>query len=103
MQCNPQQRKDLLISLEKEAKTFDNVKSIINKTSELLNNISQRQTASPGFQESPRHYYTMMKQLTLLGFFTSDTGMTETLRHVPLPGRYDGEAPYTKGEKAWAE
>jgi hypothetical protein len=25
------------------------------------------------------------------------------LRHLPVPGRYDGNAPYTKGEKAWAE
>jgi hypothetical protein len=29
--------------------------------------------------------------------------MTETLRHVAVPGRYDGNVPYTKGEKAWAE
>jgi hypothetical protein len=45
----------------------------------------------------------MMKQLTLWGFFTSETGMTETLRHAPVPGKYDGAVPYTKGEKAWAE
>jgi hypothetical protein len=29
--------------------------------------------------------------------------MTQTLRHIPVPGRFDGNAPYTKGEKAWAE
>ena len=46
---------------------------------------------------------TMMKQLTLWGFFSSETGMTQTLRHIPVPGRFDGNAPYTKGEKAWAE
>jgi hypothetical protein len=45
----------------------------------------------------------MMKQLTLWGFFSSETGMTETLRHAPVPGRYDGAAPYVEGEKAWAE
>ncbi len=38
----------------------------------------------------------MMKQLTLLGFFTSKTGMTETLRHVPVPGHYDGACPIKK-------
>ena len=29
--------------------------------------------------------------------------MTETLRHIPVPGRYDGNVPYVKGDKAWAE
>ena len=55
------------------------------------------------FIPTPSHYYTLMKQLTLWGFFSSKTGMTETLRHLPVPGRYDGNHPYTKGEKAWAE
>jgi len=50
----------------------------------------------------PAHYFTMMKQLTLLGYFTSKPGATEALRYVPVPGRYEGCIPYTKGEKAWA-
>jgi hypothetical protein len=29
--------------------------------------------------------------------------MTETLRHLPVPGKYDGAYAYSKGEKAWAE
>lgn len=82
LNCTPGERHDLLTSLEKEAKTYnDNRKD----------------------KKDPAHYYTMMKQLTLWGFFTSKTGMTQTLRHAPVPGRYDGNAPYTKGEKAWAE
>jgi hypothetical protein len=71
-----------LTELEKEAKAFNEARSD---------------------KEKPVHYYTMMKQLSLWGFFSSKTGMTETLRHAPVPGRYDGNVPYTKGEKAWAE
>ncbi|MBM3431949.1 MAG: gluconate 2-dehydrogenase subunit 3 family protein [Bacteroidetes bacterium] len=78
---NPTQRHELLVRLEKEAKAYNETKA----------------------KEKPVHYYTMMKQLTLWGFFTSKTGMTETLRYVPIPGRYDGALPYTKGDKAWAE
>jgi hypothetical protein len=44
----------------------------------------------------------MMKQLTMLGFFTSEVGAKQALRYVPVPGRYDGCAPYKKGDKAWA-
>lgn len=48
------------------------------------------------------HYFTMMKQLTLFGFFTSRVGATQVLRYVAVPGRYDGCMPYEKGDRAWA-
>ena len=48
------------------------------------------------------HYFTMIKQLTLFGFFTSEVGGTQVLRHVPIPGRFDGELPYKPGDRAWA-
>ena len=50
----------------------------------------------------PNHYFSMIKQLTLLGFFTSEVGATKALRYVKIPGRYDGNIPYKKGDKAWA-
>lgn len=89
MDCDAKQRKDLLISLEKEAKAFNEKVKVANE----------------GKKENklPLHYYTMMKQLTLFGFFTSKTGATETLRHIQVPGKYDGAYPYKKGDKAWAE
>lgn len=89
LDCDAAQRKDLLISLEKEAKPFN----------------EKVKAANEGKKENklPLHYYTMMKQLTLFGFFTSKTGATETLRHISVPGKYDGAYPYKKGDKAWAE
>lgn len=47
-------------------------------------------------------FYRKLKELTLLGFFTSEPGATKTLRYVQIPGRYEGCVPYQKGEKAWA-
>ena len=82
LNCSAEKRHEVLTLLEKEAKAFNEGRAD---------------------KEAPAHYYTMMKQLTLWGFFSSKTGMTQTLRHVPVPGRYDGNALYTKGEKAWAE
>src|SRR5690606_25800704 len=35
------------------------------------------------------HYFTMIKQLTLFGFFTSEPGATQVLRHIAIPGRYE--------------
>jgi len=48
------------------------------------------------------HYFTMMKQLTLFSYFTSEIVQTQVLRHVPIPGRFDGCYPYEPGQTAWA-
>lgn len=98
LNCTPQQRHDLLVTLEKEAKAYNTKKQESEKEAKEVAKASK-----VPFTEAPPHYYTMMKQLTLWGFFTSKTGMTETLRHIPVPGRYDGALPYKKGDKAWAE
>jgi hypothetical protein len=98
MECDAKQRHDFLVSLEKEAKDF-------NKKIEDAEKV-QQDAAKKGmksFEGEPKHYYTMMKQMTLLGFFTSKTGATETLRHKQVPGKYDGALPYKKGDRAWAE
>ena len=50
----------------------------------------------------PVHFFRMMKELTLLGYFTSEIGCTQALRYVETPGRFDPCAPYLPGEKAWA-
>ena len=52
--------------------------------------------------DQPAHYFTLMKQLTLFGFFTSELGSTRVLRYRPIPGKYKGCVPYKKGEAFWA-
>ena len=58
--------------------------------------------------DAPPHYFRMMKELALLGYFTSEpvgrlntniSGKT-TQRYVDTPGRYDPCLPYVKGEAA---
>lgn len=46
------------------------------------------------------HFFTMMKELTILGYFTSEPGATKALRYNPIPGRFDGCIPYN-GETSW--
>jgi Gluconate 2-dehydrogenase subunit 3 len=47
-------------------------------------------------------YFTLMKQLTMLGFFTSKPGATQVLHYVPVPGKYEGCIEYKKGDTSWA-
>ena len=96
MESSPEQRHNLLVSLEKEAKDFNEKKNNDEK--------SKRDAAKKDMKDfvaKPIHYYSMMKQLTLFGYFTSKPGATMALRNVPIPGRYDGNMAYKKGDKAF--
>jgi hypothetical protein len=48
------------------------------------------------------NYWGIMKELTMLGYFTSEIGCTQALRYEQIPSRYDGNMPYKKGDKAFA-
>jgi hypothetical protein len=98
MEITPEQRHDLLVSLEKEAKAFNAARDAKEKAQR-----DAAQKAMTPFEGAPSHYYTMMKQLTLWGYFSSKPGMTQALRHQAVPGKYDGALAYNKGDKAWAE
>jgi hypothetical protein len=80
LDCSASQRTALLTTLDNEQKKYN-------------------QTKKPA---DPNHYFRMVKQLTLLGYFTSEIGCTQALRYVAVPGRYDGDLAYKKGDKAWA-
>lgn len=52
--------------------------------------------------DAPTHYFRMFKELTLLGYFTSEIGYTKAMRYVESPGRFEPCVPYTPGERTWA-
>jgi hypothetical protein len=76
----PDERKKLLITLDKEQKDYM---------------ASKKPT-------DPPHYFRMMKELTVWGYFTSEPGATKALRYIAVPGKYEGCIPYNIGDKAWA-
>ena len=80
MEIDAAQRKALLTEIDAEAKKYMAEKK----------------------GEDPKHYFRMMKELTLLGYFTSEIGATQALRYVAVPGKYEGCVPYKKGDRAWA-
>lgn len=53
-------------------------------------------------QGAPPHFFRLVKELTLLGYFTSEIGVTQAQRYRETPGRFDPCVPYTPGETAWA-
>jgi len=78
LKCTPEQRTALLNTLDKEQQEYQKSK----KSSE------------------PNHYFRVIKDLALWGYFSSEIGATQALRHVEIPGRYE-TIGYKKGDRAW--
>jgi hypothetical protein len=68
-----------------------------------LNELDEEQRAHTATRRDPQphHYFRIMKDLTILGYFSSEVGATQALRYEEVPGRFDGDAPYQKGDRAW--
>jgi gluconate 2-dehydrogenase gamma chain len=51
-----------------------------------------------------RPFILLMKELTMLGFFTSEPGATQVLQYNPVPGAYKGCIPLSEAGngKSWA-
>jgi gluconate 2-dehydrogenase gamma chain len=52
----------------------------------------------------PKPFLLMVKELTLLGYFTSEVGATQVLQYVAVPGAYKGCLPLSEAGngKTWA-
>lgn len=47
-------------------------------------------------------FFRMMKELVIVGYYTSEVGATQELRTNVVPGYYDGDVPYEKIGRAWS-
>lgn len=110
MDSSPQERHDLLVELDKQAKAdqkktedyFDTLPDEQKHEMALQKDKDGSDPKADKFRENPNYYFILMKQLTLLGYFTSEIGCTQARRYVETPGKFEGCVPYAKGDKAWA-
>ncbi|MCX6218836.1 gluconate 2-dehydrogenase subunit 3 family protein [Spirosoma sp.] len=51
-------------------------------------------------QQKP--FFLTLRELTIVGYFTSETGATKALDYVSIPGRFQGDIPMKAGQKTWA-
>jgi len=68
----------------------------------LLKEADEAAYASGASANGKKPFFKEMKQLTIVGYFTSEPGATQALNYVPVPGAYQGCIPYEEGQKAWA-
>lgn len=53
-------------------------------------------------QKGDKHWFNSVRALALQTYFNSEVGLTQALRYIPVPGRYDGCVPLEPGQPAWA-
>lgn len=58
--------------------------------------------ANPNMDEEDYPFFLKLKQLILLGYFTSEQVGAEVLAYDPVPGSYEPCRPYEAGTPAWA-
>lgn len=75
IELDAEQRKSYITKLDKEMKAYDGEKT---------------------------HFFRMIKELTVLGYFTSEPGATKQLRYIETPAKYDACMPYKTGDRVWA-
>ena len=120
MSATPAQRLTVIEALDKEQKEYtDAVEKAREKAApkkadekeadkflpdQRKENVpGQEVTAAPAITaDSPSHYFRMMKELTMLGYFTSEIGYTKAMRYIESPGRWDPCLEYKAGETSWA-
>jgi hypothetical protein len=49
-----------------------------------------------------KHYFALVRELSLRAYFSSEIGMTKALRYVLVPGKWVGCVPLAPGQPAWA-
>jgi hypothetical protein len=86
VKCTPQQRQEFLTKLDVEAE-------------KLPPSVWGIRLAPP----SPTPFFRRVKELTLLGYFTSQKIGKEVLDFDPMPGGYVACMPLTAGMNAWNE
>ncbi|TFV92210.1 gluconate 2-dehydrogenase subunit 3 family protein [Algoriphagus kandeliae] len=83
----------------KASKGADFVEASAEDRLAYLNDLYEQYKSSS--QREPQ-VINMLRDLTVLGYFSSEIGATQALNYVEVPGRYDGCIDLKPGDKAYA-
>ncbi len=67
--------------------------------------VAEREQVLTAYEAAPQsgaHPFRLIKELTLLGYFTSELGATQALRYDPIPGAYHGSVKLAPSDRSWA-
>ncbi len=100
VELDPAQRIEIMKKLEADDKQLRSQMTTAKAVAKVEN--AQADLQMPDAKKRYTPFFSMLKDLTLTGYFTSEIGATQALEYVAVPGRYDGCVPLKPGQKAWA-
>lgn len=74
----------------------------VAERTKLVGNLREDAIAQKASKNASYQYFTLARDLSILGYFSSEIGCTQARAYLPIPGRYDGSAPLKPGQKSWA-
>jgi hypothetical protein len=101
LQATPAERLIIVEALDREQKQVMDARVPAPSNRAPASSASALEKSSELRRIEP-HYFRMMKELALLGYFTSEIGCTKALRYIEAPGRFDPCAPHAPGDRSWA-
>ena len=73
----------------------------LKKRTQLLQNWEQTYIKERNKPDAPDHFFKLAKDLSIIGYFTSEIGATQALQYLAVPGQFKGDIPLEPGQKAW--
>jgi len=58
--------------------------------------------AKDKYSKSTPYFFALTRDLTMLGYFTSEIGATQALEYIAIPGRYDGCVDLKPGQRVYS-
>ncbi|HSB95489.1 MAG TPA: gluconate 2-dehydrogenase subunit 3 family protein [Spongiibacteraceae bacterium] len=86
--CDEEQRTAALKDSEKSALSYKSAAPAVD--------ISQK------YVDPNTPFFTKLKELTVLGYFTSEVGAKQALSYNPMPMRYEGDYDFDKVGREWS-
>lgn len=117
LECTPEQQLEVLLQLDRESfapgrpaeePAEPDVRERIEGGDSPLPPEAEADTVrwvhgeSPGTGGAGLPFFRTMKELTVVGYYTSEVGATVELRHEAVPGRYEGCVPFSRIGRTWA-
>lgn len=98
------EREQLITKLRDETVKAQKDENDKNAEAEKLGNGPKKANAMSVKEKlkSTPYFFAIARDLTMLGYFTSEVGATQAYEYLAIPGRYDGCVDLKPGQKVWA-
>ncbi|MFD0939310.1 gluconate 2-dehydrogenase subunit 3 family protein [Pedobacter boryungensis] len=111
LEISVKEREQLITKVRDETVAAQKVESDANEKAmklemDIERNKPEKERANPTAVKDPQkttpQFFAIARDLTMLGYFTSEVGATQAYEYVQIPGRYDGCVDLKPGQRVWA-